>query len=79
MSNKAVGGGNFHYSSSPVQSGQIGVEGGTGYNNIGLLVKVWGIATQTDANDFTVSDGSNVVVNVMRLSAAFHQPASTSV
>ena len=56
LSNRSLGGG---------PSGlQIGVDGGTGLNNIGLLVKVWGRVTATDYDGidfaFWLDDGSGV-------------------
>jgi hypothetical protein len=45
-------------------AGQYGVAGGSGTNNIGLLVKVWGQVTGSGAGFVTVDDGSGVSVRV---------------
>ncbi len=55
---KALGGGDFFYNPGPPISGQQGVLGGSGLNNIGLLVKVWGNVTYVDSSTFLVDDGS---------------------
>jgi len=61
MTNKSLGGGDWRY--DPVTGkGQEGVEGGSGLNNIGLLVKTWGRVRSVDAGSksFVIDDGSNV-------------------
>ena len=66
MPNKSIGGGDFHYAAGPPKSGQQGVTDGTGLNNIGLLVKVWGRVTASGTDPragiawLYVNDGSNV-------------------
>jgi hypothetical protein len=61
FTNKSLGGGSFTDSNG---NGQVGVSGGTGLNNIGLLVRTTGIASNGDANGFTLSDGSGVTLQV---------------
>jgi len=57
MSSRAVGGENWQY--DPVtKAGQRGPEGGVGANNVGLLVRTWGLITRIDSSTFTVSDGA---------------------
>ena len=45
--------------------GQVGITGGTGLNNIGLLVRSWGKVTDIEATYYLIDDGSgvNTVVN----------------
>jgi len=64
MPNRSLGGGN-----SPV--GQIGVKGGKGLNNVGLLVTTWGQVTALAGSDMLITDGSgdSVRVNVAGLAA----------
>jgi hypothetical protein len=52
MSNKAMGGGD--------SEGQVGVSGGTGLNNIGLLVRTTGKVTQIASDRYRLDDGSGV-------------------
>ena len=59
MSNRALGGGD--YGAPP--NYQIGVTGGAGPNNVGLLVKVWGEATVSGTT--TIDDGSGVTVRII--------------
>ena len=59
MTNLALGGGD--YGTSP--NYQMGVTGGTGPNNIGLLVRVWGEATVSGIT--TIDDGSGVALRVI--------------
>lgn len=61
MVNKAIGGGDWHYNSG-TKAGQMGVTGGVGLNNIGLLVRTTGSMTYIDDHTFTVDDGSGAVV-----------------
>ncbi len=53
VANKSIGGGAFNEYTP-------GVEGGTGLNNIGLLIKSWGRVTYVDAaaKCFYINDGS---------------------
>ena len=51
MPNRSVGGG-------PVASGQQGIEGASGLNNIGLLVRTWGKVTARESGCFWLDDGS---------------------
>ena len=39
---------------------KLGILGGVGLNNIGLLVKIWGKVTDGGADWFAVDDGSGV-------------------
>ncbi len=56
--NSSLGGGG----SSAGSNGQQGVYGGSGLNNIGLLMTTWGIYSKTGAQTFTVDDGSGAPV-----------------
>jgi len=58
MTNKALGGGAF---GSP-PAGQVGVTGGTGLNNIGLLIETTGRVSGGSGNSFYIDDGSDVTV-----------------
>ncbi len=60
MNNRALGGGNFGI--PPL--GQYGVLGGTGLNNVGLLVTTWGWVSYADSTYMIISDGSNSGVRV---------------
>jgi len=53
LNNKAVGGGNLNVLTQ-------GPAGGTGTNNVGLLVRAWGKVTATGSGYFYVDDGSNL-------------------
>ncbi|MEJ5296677.1 MAG: putative Ig domain-containing protein [Armatimonadota bacterium] len=61
MANRSVGGGDLFYDPAD-GSGQKGITGGTGVNNIGLLVRTWGVVTAVDPSSepawFTIDDGS---------------------
>ena len=61
MTNRALGGGNWNYDPAS-GTGQMGVTGGTGLNNIGLLVRTTGACTYVDDHTFTIDDGSGVGV-----------------
>ena len=64
MVNKILGGANSSYNSS-TGAGQAGVTSGTGLNNVGLLVHVWGKPVLTSStNSFQIQDGSGKVVTV---------------
>jgi hypothetical protein len=63
--NRSLGGGDFGYDPGPPESGQRGVTGGAGLNNIGLLVRVWGrvveiepVTPPTKPTWFKIDDGS---------------------
>ncbi|MHB9035886.1 MAG: hypothetical protein ACYC64_04415 [Armatimonadota bacterium] len=60
MTNKNLGGGDFHYVAGSPSSGQRGVWQGDGLNNIGLLTKVYGTVTGVGSGFFCISDGSEV-------------------
>ncbi len=44
--------------------GQYGVSGGSGANNVGILVKVWGNVTSSGTSYIVIDDGSGVSVRV---------------
>ncbi|MDI6828552.1 MAG: hypothetical protein QME62_08730 [Armatimonadota bacterium] len=60
LKNSEIGGSNFHYSEGPPAVGQKGVLGGTGLNNIGLLVRTWGRVESVGTDWFVIDDGSDV-------------------
>ncbi|MBI2843553.1 MAG: carboxypeptidase regulatory-like domain-containing protein [Armatimonadetes bacterium] len=60
MTNKALGGGNDGL--------QQGVQGGSGLNNIGLLVRTTGKVSQPSPGVFSIDDGSGVGVRVTDIS-----------
>lgn len=45
-------------------AGQAGASGGTGLNNIGLLVSTYGVVTRVESGWFEVSDGNGIRVKV---------------
>ncbi len=55
MSNRSLGG-------TDLNQYTFGVVGGTGPNNIGLLIKTWGIVTYVNTTErfFYINDGSNL-------------------
>ena len=58
LSNYFLGGSGFY---NPVTgTGQAGVAGGTGLNNIGLFVRIWGNVTQIGGSYFYLDDGSGL-------------------
>ena len=61
LTNRALGGGNWNYDPR-TGAGQMGVTGGKGLNNIGLLVRITGRCTRVDDYTFTVNDGSGTPV-----------------
>lgn len=62
MSGGSLGGGDFIYVAGPPASGQIGVLGGIGTNNVGLLVRVAGHVTRSESGEvfFYLDDGSSL-------------------
>lgn len=60
MNNLSLGGGPF--GTPPL--GQIGVTGGVGLNNLGVLVRVWGGIAFKDANYMLISDGTGAPIKV---------------
>lgn len=66
MSNKRVGGDAMGYSSGPPPTGQMGIIGKIGLNNIGLLVKTWGRVTLVDGSPtpafVKITDGFGEIV-----------------
>jgi len=57
MSNKSLGGGDWHYDAGS-GAGQKGVKSGVGLNNIGLFVGLTGRVTYQDTDVLYVDDGS---------------------
>ncbi|MFA5154199.1 MAG: hypothetical protein WC554_16735, partial [Clostridia bacterium] len=69
MPNKAVGGGDFLYEPGPPIVGQRGMWDGSGLNNVGKLIRVWGKVVDIYYRDdnpasgvdyYYIDDGSNV-------------------
>lgn len=60
MAMRSLGGTDYRVDPGVPSSGQRGVEGGSGLNNIGLLVKIWGKITQFGADYLYVDDGSAI-------------------
>ncbi len=60
MNNREVGGSALDYQLGPPPTGQKGLLGKAGLNNIGLLVKTWGRVTSVDGAPtfITITDGS---------------------
>jgi hypothetical protein len=54
-----LGGSSWHWAPYP-QSGQIGVAGRHGLNNVGLLVRLWGRVTAAGRGWFYIDDGCRV-------------------
>jgi len=69
MTNKSVGGSDFHYIAGLWPSGQQGVMDGVGLNNIGLSVRVFGrvMAVEPSAMPswFVIDDGSQVMLKIL--------------
>jgi len=68
MTTRCIGGGSFNYNPS-TGAGQKGVLGGTGLNNIGLLVRIGGKVVERDSSPgptwFKIGDGSSTNVKVI--------------
>lgn len=62
MNLKAVGGSAFQFNAGPPRRGQVGVQGGIGVNNVGLLVRIWGGFAYVDEHSFTVRDGTGYLI-----------------
>jgi hypothetical protein len=60
VKNLAVGGGDFAYDVGPPKTGQQGILGGAGLNNMGLLVETWGRVTQIGAGYLYINDGADL-------------------
>lgn len=62
MTNKSLGAGNWAWENDGSSRGQIGVEGGIGLNNVGLLVRIWGRITHIDAQRrwYVIDDGTGL-------------------
>lgn len=58
MPNCSLGGGNYCCSAGSTPTGQQGITGATGINNIGLLVTTWGTVTYSGSGYFYLDDGS---------------------
>lgn len=63
MSTRSLGGANLAYVQN-TGAGQLGIAGGIGLNNIGLLVKVWGALKRT-ADGCFLDDGSGRLVKLI--------------
>ncbi|MEN6370801.1 MAG: right-handed parallel beta-helix repeat-containing protein [Armatimonadota bacterium] len=57
LTNRNLGGGDWNFDPS-AGTGQRGVEGGAGLNNIGILVKTTGKVTEVGYNYFYIDDGT---------------------
>ncbi len=81
---RALGGGDFEYDPGPPASGQSGVQGGSGTNNVGLLVRIAGTVTRSEAAEdyFCLDDGSALevggVLGVRCLAEGLTKPSSGS-
>lgn len=62
MPGRTLGGGDFRYDGASPIKGQRGVTGGSGLNNVGLLVTTWGRMLYDGPHDFRIDDGSGVLV-----------------
>lgn len=60
MNNRDLGGGDWLRTFGST-AGQIGVAGGVGLNNIGLLIRVWGRVTQVGSGYLYIDDGSELL------------------
>lgn len=60
LSNRSVGGASF----GQPGCGQSGAIGGVGLNNIGILIKTWGLIKSCDAGYLVIDDGSGVDLHV---------------
>jgi hypothetical protein len=58
--NSFLGGSDWNYVAS-TNTGQQGIDGGKGLNNIGLLVRISGAYTWGNSTTFTVNDGSGPI------------------
>ncbi len=65
VTNRQLGGGGYKYVAGPPETGQKGIAGAVGTNNIGLLVTVWGRVTELGPGEiarwFMLDDGSGPV------------------
>lgn len=60
LNNKAIGGGDW-LCTYGTTAGQVGVTGGLGLNNVGLLVRAWGRVTQVGLDYLYIDDGSGLL------------------
>ncbi len=62
MTGRSLGGGHIAATNHGSSTGQVGVEGGYGLNNIGALVRVWGTVTEIadDEHSYWIDDGSRI-------------------
>ncbi len=60
MPNCSLGGCNYCYSTGSNPTGQQGITGAAGINNIGLLVTTWGDVTYSGSGYFYIDDGSDL-------------------
>ncbi len=58
LPNRSLGGGDYYYATGSNPHGQQGITGGSGLNNIGLLITTWGNVTYAGSGFFYVDDGS---------------------
>lgn len=72
--NRTIGGGDFDFCPGVWSSGQQGVTGGVGLNNIGLLVRVWGKFAYVSPFSFTVDDGSGSPITCKLVQGPFLTP-----
>jgi hypothetical protein len=60
LNQRLLGGGPHWVYAGPPARGQVGVEGGSGVNNIGLLVRMWGRVTQVGDGYLYLDDASGL-------------------
>lgn len=81
MPNRSVGGGDWRYqpgeSWPQTLSGQKGIAGSSGLNNIGLLVTTWGKFAKTSDTTFTLDDGSGVMLRCVFAEQDMPEPTPT--
>lgn len=83
---RSLGGAGFEYNPGPPVSGQQGVAGGTGTNNIGLLVRIAGGVTRSQqGEDFfyvddgaALDDGSGLAPGVQCIASGLTKPSAGS-
>jgi len=60
LNNRAIGGGDW-LCDLETTAGQIGMTGGVGLNNVGLLIRAWGKVTQVGDGYLYIDDGSGLI------------------
>jgi len=79
MTGRCVGGSDFFYDAGPPVSGQKGIPGSIGPNNVGLLVKTWGRVLDAPSGGIIhIYDGSVPGGIPVRLSGGVTAPAQGS-